>query len=60
MHIIKTIINIKNKIHYNESYIIIIEFNYSLPYYFVIKVSNKIYSYINTSVRLILKIYIKR
>lgn len=50
----------KNKIHYNASYIIIMEFNYSLSwYYFIIQVSIK-YTLINTSVRLKLKIYIKR
>lgn len=50
----------KNKIHYNASYIIIMEFNYSLSwYYFIIQVLIK-YTLINTSVRLKLKIYIKR
>lgn len=50
----------KNKIHYNASYIIIMEFDYSLSwYYFIIQVSIK-YTLINTSVRLKLKIYIKR
>lgn len=46
----------KNKIHYNASYIIIMEFNYSLSwYYFIIQVLIK-YTLINTSVRLKLKI----
>lgn len=50
----------KNRIHYNASYIIIMEFNYSLSwYYFIIQVSIK-YTLINTSVRQKLKIYIKR